>query len=43
VRVGRLCGASCPEVEVDDCPDNIHHWYDHFYCERGCPQHQVTH
>ena len=42
VRVGRLCGASCPEVEVDDCPDNIHHWYDHFYCERGCPQHQVT-
>jgi hypothetical protein len=28
---------------VDDCPDNIHHWYDHFYCDRGCPQHQVTH
>ena len=42
VRVGRLCGSSCPEVEVDDCPDNIHHWYDHFYCERGCPQYQVT-
>jgi hypothetical protein len=41
VRVGRLCGGSCPEVEVDDCPDNIHHWYDHFYCERGCPQPQV--
>jgi hypothetical protein len=42
VRVGRVCGASCPEIDVDDCPDNIHHWYDHFYCERGCHQHQVT-
>jgi len=42
VRVGRFCGASCPEVDVDDCPDNVHHWYDHFYCERGCPQHPVT-
>ena len=41
VRVGRVCGGSCPEVDVEDCPDNVHHWYDHFYCERGCPQHQV--
>jgi hypothetical protein len=41
VRAGRFCETSCPEVEVDDCPDNIHHWYDHFYCERGCPQPQV--
>jgi hypothetical protein len=25
------------EVEIEDCPDLIHHWYDHFYCERPCP------
>lgn len=29
--------ASCADdVEVEDCPDLIHHWYDHFYCERPC-------
>ncbi|MDD1677638.1 MAG: hypothetical protein LUO93_00445, partial [Methanomicrobiales archaeon] len=27
---------SCHEVEVDDCPDLVHHWYDHFYCDRAC-------
>lgn len=27
---------SCHEVRVDDCPDYRHHWYDHFYCVRGC-------
>lgn len=21
---------------VSDCPDNVHHWYDHFYCPRPC-------
>jgi hypothetical protein len=31
-------GCSCThEIEIDDCPDLIHHWYDHFYCERPCP------
>lgn len=25
------------DVEVSDCPDFVHHWYDHFYCERPCP------
>jgi hypothetical protein len=31
-------GCSCThEIEVEDCPDLIHHWYDHFYCERPCP------
>src|SRR5262249_9207317 len=31
-------GASCcTDVEVSDCPDFVHHWYDHFYCERPCP------
>ena len=28
------CG--CQEVCVEDCPDYIHHWYDHFYCVRPC-------
>ena len=27
---------SCGTVEVEDCPDLLHHWYDHFYCARGC-------
>lgn len=31
------CGVDmCNEVEVNDCPDMIHHWYDHFYCHRHC-------
>lgn len=31
-------GCSCAhEIEIDDCPDLIHHWYDHFYCDRPCP------
>jgi hypothetical protein len=32
-------GVSCcaTEVEFEDCPDLIHHWYDHFYCQRPCP------
>jgi hypothetical protein len=31
------CGVEmCNEVEIEDCPDNIHHWYDHFYCHRPC-------
>ena len=28
--------SSCHEVEIDDCPDFVHHWYDHFYCDRPC-------
>ena len=27
----------CSDVHVDDCPDLVHHWYDHFYCNRPCP------
>jgi hypothetical protein len=26
----------CHEINVEDCPDLVHHWYDHFYCVRGC-------
>jgi hypothetical protein len=32
----------CHEIEIDDCPDLVHHWYDHFYCPRPCrPVRQV--
>jgi hypothetical protein len=27
----------CSDVTVEDCPDLVHHWYDHFYCPRPCP------
>jgi hypothetical protein len=27
----------CTDLDVEDCPDLIHHWYDHFYCDRPCP------
>jgi len=37
VCVSRRGCDSCHEVEVGDCPDYIHHWYDHFYCPRPCP------
>lgn len=36
VRVASRGGDCCHEIEVEDCPDLIHHWYDHFYCERPC-------
>jgi hypothetical protein len=36
VTVGSKCADTCYEVEVKDCPDLIHHWYDHFYCSRPC-------
>jgi hypothetical protein len=29
----------CTDVDVDDCPDLVHHWYDHFYCDRPCLHH----
>ena len=37
VRVAKRGGDCCfHEVDVDDCPDYVHHWYDHFYCQRPC-------
>lgn len=29
-------GRNCCDVVVNDCADQIHHWYDHFYCPRPC-------
>jgi hypothetical protein len=34
VEAGVSCSAG--ELELEDCPDLIHHWYDHFYCQRPC-------
>jgi hypothetical protein len=28
---------ACHELSIDDCPDYVHHWYDHFYCAHPCP------
>jgi hypothetical protein len=36
VKVASRGADCCHEVEVEDGPDQIHHWYDHFYCERPC-------
>jgi hypothetical protein len=36
VSVGTIGFDACHEVAVDDGPDLVHHWYDHFYCVRGC-------
>jgi len=36
VRVAKRGADCCHEVAVDDCPDFVHHWYDHFYCQRPC-------
>jgi hypothetical protein len=36
VKVASRGASCCHEVEVEDCPDPIHHWYDHFYCEHPC-------
>jgi hypothetical protein len=41
VSVGTIGFNSHHEIEVEDCPDLIHHWYDHFYCHRPC-RHQQT-
>jgi len=38
LAVGDCVGGArnCCDVCVDDCADQIHHWYDHFYCARPC-------
>jgi hypothetical protein len=36
VRVGAILKSSEHELCIDDCPDFVHHWYDHFYCGRTC-------
>ena len=40
VRVKVVAGKRhrcCHEIVVNDTPDYVVHWYDHFYCPRPCP------
>ena len=36
IKVAKRGADCCFEIDVDDCQDYLHHWYDHFYCERPC-------
>lgn len=38
VTVAECAGRTCCDVTIEDCPDHVHHWYDHFYCPRPCRQ-----
>jgi hypothetical protein len=37
LRVVQKGADTAIDVKVKDCPDLVHHWYDHFYCPRPCP------
>jgi hypothetical protein len=37
IEVGEKNCPCCFEVSVDDTPDYVDHWYDHFYCPKPCP------
>jgi len=41
IRVRSRGVDSCHQVEVKDCPDLVHRWSDHFYCEHPC-SHSVS-
>ena len=36
VIVGDRASGTCQLLRVEDCPDYVHHWYDHFYCNHPC-------
>jgi len=36
VKVSDRGADCCHQVEVEDGPELVHHWYDHFYCQRPC-------
>ncbi|MEO7104470.1 MAG: hypothetical protein ABI311_13810 [Gemmatimonadaceae bacterium] len=36
VTVSDCGGMAVCDVAINDCADNVHHWYDHFYCPRPC-------
>jgi hypothetical protein len=36
VETSKRGSDSCHELDVEDCPDYLHHWYDHFYCAHPC-------
>jgi hypothetical protein len=37
VAAGAVTGCTA-DADVEDGPDLVHHWYDHFYCPRPCPE-----
>jgi hypothetical protein len=39
VTIGGGSTGTCRTVDVVDEPDNLHHWYDHFYCAHPCAGH----
>lgn len=41
VAVAECAGRTCCDVSIQDCQDQVHHWYDHFYCPRPCRQHHT--
>ena len=43
VRASDRGCATVHEVTIEDCPDLVHHWYDHFYCARPCFGTAATH
>jgi hypothetical protein len=40
VRLGTISADTDLEVRVKDGPENLHHWYDHFYCAHPCLEKQ---
>jgi len=38
VKLGTISADTDQEVWVKDGPENLHHWYDHFYCPHPCLQ-----
>jgi hypothetical protein len=36
ITIADCAGSNCCDIDVADCQDQVHHWYDHFYCARPC-------
>lgn len=36
VGIAEVVVCRSQEIAVEDCSDPVHHWYDHFYCQRPC-------
>jgi hypothetical protein len=36
VKLGTVSADTDQDVHVKDGPENLHHWYDHFYCPHPC-------
>lgn len=36
IEIGDCTTGTCCDITINDCADQVHHWYDHFYCRRPC-------